>query len=145
MYRGARFSTNKLLHYSTRNAAPRPFPGFNRHSLVVVKSSPLLLAMSAQYASAQPKAVNLDSSAVSSPSLWNRVSNWVSEHKTVVYTVAGVAVVVTGAGLVYYLRDSSQDQDSINRRASKKERRKAKKEKEAAEKTVKGKALAIGQ
>ncbi|MCJ1326439.1 TOM (translocase of outer membrane) complex component [Thelotrema lepadinum] len=93
--------------------------------------------MSAQYASAQPKAVNLDSSAVSSPSLWNRVSNWVSEHKTVVYTVAGVAVVVTGAGLVYYLRDSSQDQDSINRRASKKERRKAKKEKEAAEKTVK--------
>ena len=99
--------------------------------------------MSAQYGSTQlPKAVNVESSAISSPSLWNRVSKWVSDHKPVVYTIAGIAVVATGAGLVYYLRDSSLDHDSTNRRATKKERRKAKKEKEAAEKRVAGECLA---
>lgn len=38
-----------------------------------------------------------------SSSLWDRVSTWVSENKAAVYTVAGVAVVVTGAGIVYYM------------------------------------------
>lgn len=38
-----------------------------------------------------------------SSSLWDRVSTWASENKAVVYTVAGVAVVVTGAGIVYYM------------------------------------------
>jgi import receptor subunit TOM70 len=38
-------------------------------------------------------------------SLWDRVSTWVSEHKAVVYTIAGVAVVITGAGAVYYIRN----------------------------------------
>jgi hypothetical protein len=37
------------------------------------------------------------------PSLWDRVSNWASENKALAYTIAGVAVVVTGAGVVYYL------------------------------------------
>lgn len=37
--------------------------------------------------------------------VWDRISTWVSEHKAVVYTVAGVAVVVTGAGVVYYLNN----------------------------------------
>jgi hypothetical protein len=41
-----------------------------------------------------------------SSGLWDRLSNWVSENKAVVYTIAGVAVVVTGAGVVYYLSDS---------------------------------------
>ena len=100
--------------------------------------------MSAQYGSTQlPKVVNVDSSAISSPSLWNRVSDWASDHKPVVYTIAGVAVVATAAGLVYYLRDPSLSHDSTNRRVSKKERRKAKKEKEAAEKRAAGKSLAI--
>lgn len=36
-------------------------------------------------------------------SLWDRISTWVSEHKAVVYTIAGVAVVITGAGAVYYI------------------------------------------
>jgi hypothetical protein len=39
-------------------------------------------------------------------SLWDRISTWVSEHKAVVYTIAGVAVVVTTAGAVYYIRNS---------------------------------------
>ena len=38
----------------------------------------------------------------SSSGVWDRVSNWVSENKAVVYTVAGVAIAVTGAGVVYY-------------------------------------------
>lgn len=53
-----------------------------------------------------------------------------------VYTIAGIAVVVTGAGVVYYRsnsttgnQESSADIDA-KKRASKKERRKAKKEKE---------------
>lgn len=37
-------------------------------------------------------------------SLWDRISNWASENKGLVYTIAGVAVVVTGAGVVYYIR-----------------------------------------
>lgn len=40
------------------------------------------------------------------PSFWDRISTWASENKAVVYTIAGVAVVVTGAGVVYYLTDS---------------------------------------
>lgn len=47
----------------------------------------------------QPTAIPVDSSS----GLWDRVSSWVSENKAVVYTIAGVAVVVTGAGAVYYL------------------------------------------
>ena len=38
---------------------------------------------------------------------WDRISSWVSDNKAVVYTIAGVAVVVTGAGVVYYLTSDS--------------------------------------
>jgi mitochondrial import receptor subunit TOM70 len=40
-------------------------------------------------------------------SFWDRVSTWVSENKAIVYTIAGVAVVVTGAGAVYYIKSGS--------------------------------------
>ncbi|MCJ1442664.1 MAG: Mitochondrial import receptor subunit TOM70 [Stictis urceolatum] len=96
--------------------------------------------MSAQPAPAPPsRSVNIDTSsfssgAGSSPSFWGRLSTWASENKAVVYTIAGVAVVVTGAGVVYYLQDSKKEQAEVEeRRASKKERRKAKKEKEKEE------------
>ncbi|KAL4753070.1 hypothetical protein BDW72DRAFT_44310 [Aspergillus terricola var. indicus] len=46
--------------------------------------------------------------ASSTASVWDRISKWVSENKALVYTVAGVAVVVTSAGVVYYLSDSSR-------------------------------------
>jgi import receptor subunit TOM70 len=50
-------------------------------------------------------------------SLWDRISTWVSEHKAVVYTIAGVAVVVTTAGAVYYVRNGpSQVSFSPSRR-----------------------------
>ncbi len=66
--------------------------------------------------------------------LWDRISQWASEHKAVVYTIAGVAVVISGAGVVYYLSDSrkgaGEGSSEEVKRASKKERRRAKKEKE---------------
>lgn len=87
-----------------------------------------------------PRGTALDTSSLSSQTsslpLWNRLSAWASENKAVVYTIAGIAVVVTGAGVVYYRsnsttgnQESSADIDA-KKRASKKERRKAKKEKE---------------
>jgi mitochondrial import receptor subunit TOM70 len=41
-----------------------------------------------------------------SSSVWDRITTWASENKAIVYTIAGVAVVVTGAGVAYYLTDS---------------------------------------
>ncbi|KAJ5753939.1 uncharacterized protein N7511_008092 [Penicillium nucicola] len=73
----------------------------------------------------------------SSASVWDRITNWVSENKAVVYTIAGVAVVVTGAGVVYYLNDSSKSTPSVPKK-SKNQRRKEKKkaEEEKKAKTV---------
>jgi import receptor subunit TOM70 len=42
-----------------------------------------------------------------SSSTWDRITSWASENKAVVYTIAGVAVVITGAGAVYYLNSDS--------------------------------------
>ena len=83
----------------------------------------------------------LDTPSLSSPSsslpLWDRITTWASENKAVVYTIAGVAVVASGAGVIYYLSDSRKDVKSEGteekKRASKKERRKAKKEKDRAQ------------
>ena len=44
--------------------------------------------------------------STSQSSLWDRISTWASDNKVVVYTIAGVAIVVTGAGVAYYLTDS---------------------------------------
>lgn len=84
--------------------------------------------------------IALDTSSLSSqPSslpLWDRLSTWASENKAIVFTIAGVAVAVTGAGIVYYRSDprrSNRDSGAeaeAKKRASKKERRKAKKDKE---------------
>jgi len=72
-------------------------------------------------------------SVESNPSFWESATTWASENKALVYTVAGIAVVVTGAGAIYYFSDSGlQAKEKEERKASKKERRKAKKEAEAA-------------
>ncbi|KAJ5683984.1 Mitochondrial outer membrane translocase complex subunit Tom70 [Penicillium maclennaniae] len=89
---------------------------------------------------ATPTQVVLDTSklpASSTQSVWNRISNWVSENKAVVYTIAGVAVVVTGAGVVYYLSDSKKPATaaSSSPKKSKNQRRKEKKKAEEKEKT----------
>jgi import receptor subunit TOM70 len=69
----------------------------------------------------------------SSASVWDRITGWVSENKAVVYTIAGVAVVVTGAGVVYYLNDNSKATPSVPKK-SKKQRRTEKKKAEDAKK-----------
>lgn len=81
-------------------------------------------------------------SASSSSSVWDRISNWVSENKAVVYTVAGIAVVVTG-GTVFYL--SSQPQEPAVPKKSKKERRKEKKKAEEEKKVQQEKPAAEGK
>lgn len=83
--------------------------------------------------------VAIDSSHITaSPTLWDRFSNWASEHKAIVYTVGAVAVVITGAGMVYYLSDSRKTAGTAatnepdlgvseeKKKKSKKDRRKAK-------------------
>ncbi|KAK0384944.1 hypothetical protein NLU13_7423 [Sarocladium strictum] len=79
---------------------------------------------------AQPAAIPVDSSS----GLWDRLTSWASENKAVVYTIAGVAVVVTGAGVVYYLNGDSTSRSDTSPKLSKKERRKRKEaERKAAE------------
>lgn len=71
--------------------------------------------------------------ATSHPSLWDRVSTWVSENKAVAYTIAGTVVIITAGGVVYYLSDSQKKSLAASeKKKSKKERRKEKKEKEEA-------------
>ncbi|KAK4180530.1 PaTOM70 mitochondrial precursor proteins import receptor encoded by the PaTom70 protein [Triangularia setosa] len=65
-------------------------------------------------------------------SLWDRISNWASENKGLVYTIAGVAVVVTGAGVVYYIRKGPDEESAP--KPSKKERRKRKQAEKEADK-----------
>lgn len=91
--------------------------------------------------------VVIDTAALShssTSSVWDRISTWASENKALVYTIAGVAVVVTSAGVVYYLSESKgQGQASApsgEKRKSKKERRKEKKKAEEEKKAEKSTA-----
>lgn len=67
--------------------------------------------------------------ASSSASVWDRLSKWVSENKALVYTIAGVSVVVTSAGVVYYLSGSAAPPPT-EKKKSKNQRRKEKKKAE---------------
>lgn len=76
--------------------------------------------------------------ASSTSSVWDRISKWVSENKALVYTVAGVAVVVTSAGVVYYLSDSSRPATSpasAEKKRAKTQKRREEKKKKAEEKS----------
>ncbi|PNH34326.1 hypothetical protein BJF96_g2578 [Verticillium dahliae] len=64
--------------------------------------------MSNPLPSVPPMATRPVAVPVESSSVWDRISTWASENKTVVYTIAGVAVVFTGAGVFYYLNSDSQ-------------------------------------
>ncbi|KUJ11823.1 mitochondrial precursor protein-like protein import receptor tom70 [Mollisia scopiformis] len=68
-------------------------------------------------------------------SVWDRISTWASENKAVVYTIAGVAIVVTGAGVAYYLTDSKPpiSKDSPKKSSKKEKRRKKEEEKKSAD------------
>lgn len=65
--------------------------------------------------------------------VWDRISTWASENKAVVYTIAGVAVVVTGAGVAYYLTDSRSSPAASPPKKSKKEKRRKKEEEKTAD------------
>ena len=73
-------------------------------------------------------------------SLWDRLSNWASENKGVVYTIAGITLVVGAGGAVYYFSnadsrtDESATESSANKRKRQRERKRAKEraEKESA-------------
>ena len=81
------------------------------------------------------KPVSIDASRAA-PSLWDRVSTWVSENKAVAYTIAGTVVVISSAGAIYYFSNQKGSTPSTptEKRKSKKERRKEKKAAEEAQK-----------
>ncbi|KAI1178610.1 mitochondrial precursor protein [Nemania sp. FL0916] len=76
---------------------------------------------------AKPVAVPVQSS------VWDRLTNWASENKALVYTIAGVAVVVTGAGVVYYLNGDAKPKEPTAPKLSKKEKRRRKEAERQAE------------
>jgi import receptor subunit TOM70 len=76
--------------------------------------------------------IQLDTSALpdtASSSLWDRITSWASDNKALVYTIAGVTVLVTAAGVVYYTSESKSSSGSnlASKKSSKKSKRKAKK------------------
>lgn len=81
--------------------------------------------------------------AASSSSVWDRVSNWVSENKALVYSIAGVSIVVTSVGVVYYLSDSSKSGTSSSSSTQKKSKTQRRKEKKKAEDDKKTKTPSV--
>lgn len=78
-----------------------------------------------------------------SSSVWDRISNWASEHKGAVYTIAGVTLVVTAAGAVYYFSDSTPKltpEEAAERKKARKQRKAAKKDAGRAEASPSAKA-----
>ncbi|KZM19023.1 P-P-bond-hydrolysis-driven protein transmembrane transporter [Ascochyta rabiei] len=69
-------------------------------------------------------------------SLWDRLSSWAAENKGVVYTVAGVTLVVGAGGALYYFNssDSSTDASAPGAANKRKKQRERRREKERAAK-----------
>lgn len=95
----------------------------------------------------QPVQLNTSSfasSSASSSSLWDRFSTWVSDNKATVYTIAGVTLVVTAAG-IYYVNSNqvTPEQEKTITPKKKTRKRKAKKgDGEASEKADKSETQA---
>ncbi|KAI4737452.1 hypothetical protein E4T50_12048 [Aureobasidium sp. EXF-12298] len=83
---------------------------------------------SAQAAS-QPSFTKLEPSS----SFYDRITSWASEHKAAVYTIAGITLVATGAGIYYYTSESAPTPQDLEAAAEKK---KARKENKKAKKTA---------
>ncbi|KAF2672817.1 import receptor [Microthyrium microscopicum] len=67
--------------------------------------------------------------SASSSSLFDRISTWASENKAVVYTIAGVTVLVSAAGIYYYVNDTTPSKPSPKKKSKK---RKGKKDEDAS-------------
>jgi len=50
---------------------------------------------------------------------WSRLSSWASEHKGVVYTIAGVTLVVGAGGAIYYFNSGDSDASTPGTAANK--------------------------
>jgi import receptor subunit TOM70 len=63
-----------------------------------------------------------------SNSLWDRISSWASENKGVVYTIAGITLVVGAGGAVYYFSSDSRQNNTAasNKRKKQRDRKRAK-------------------
>jgi import receptor subunit TOM70 len=68
-----------------------------------------------------------------SSSFYDRITSWASEHKAAVYTIAGITLVATGAGIYYYTSESAPTPQDLEAAAEKK---KARKENKKAKKTA---------
>ena len=76
---------------------------------------------SAQAATAsQPSFTKLEPSS----SFYDRITTWASEHKAAVYTIAGITLVATGAGIYYYTSESAPTPQDLEAAAEKKKARK---------------------
>jgi import receptor subunit TOM70 len=67
-----------------------------------------------------------------SSSFYDRITSWASEHKAAVYTIAGITLVATGAGIYYYTSETApptpQDLEAAaEKKKARKENKKAKK------------------
>ncbi|KAK8245190.1 mitochondrial precursor proteins import receptor [Phyllosticta capitalensis] len=93
---------------------------------------------------AQPIALDTNVTAQGTASLWDRISTWASEHKAVVYTIAGVTVLVTGAGAVYYFTSdcSSSKPETPQSKKNKKQKERKRAKKAAEEEKAKAEAEA---
>lgn len=69
-------------------------------------------------------------------SLWDRLSNWAAENKGVVYTIAGVTLVVGAGGAIYYFSSDSRQDGGASAGNKRKKQRDRKRAKERAEKTT---------
>ncbi|KAI5203537.1 hypothetical protein AUEXF2481DRAFT_370814 [Aureobasidium subglaciale EXF-2481] len=88
-------------------------------------------------AASQPSFVKLEPSS----SLWDRITGWASEHKAAVYTIAGITLVATGAGIYYYTSESApptpQDLEAAaEKKKARKENKKAKKNAQKEQKSA---------
>ena len=105
----------------------------------------------------QPQVV-LDVPVPPAPSsVWDRITSWASDNKAAVYTAGAIVLVVTGAGVAYYVTQPQQPTSDVERapaaggekKKSKKERRKAKKHAEDAKKgetaSAEGKLIRVAE
>ena len=116
----------------------------NKQSWTSQQARDHVLAMSAQRSAmpAQPQVVLDVPVPPASSSVWDRITSWASDNKAVVYTAGAIVLVVTGAGVAYYVAQPQQPTADVERapvaggekKKSKKERRKAKKHAEDAKK-----------
>ena len=91
------------------------------------------MADSVSSGAAAPPVLDASSVANSTSSFWDRLTAWASENKATVYTIAGVTLVATGAGVYYYTSSGTPTAAASEKKKSRKSNKKAKKDAEKGE------------